>query len=220
MVGLMAPTDSPSSHGRQERRKAATRAKIQAAAEVLFSEQGYSETSIEDISEAADVAVRTIYTHFPSKASIMLAYFDSWVDAFIGEVLQRPVEEPVIDTVRAALSAMNDAGWVDRVENDDVRVHPLVEHLGSGAPDIAGHILQRWMREMQNIAADTAARGSHPQGSLESTARGVAVFSAWIAAMSAARSRLESETPGMLPPHATGSSLGLDVFALITSGKA
>ncbi len=215
----MASKETTPPSGRQERRKAATRAKIQAAAEKLFSERGYSETSIEDISETADVAVRTIYTHFPSKASIMLAYFDSWVDAFVAEVLRRPVEEPVADTVRDALLAMGEAGWVDRVENDDVRVHPLVEHLGAGAPDIAGHILQRWMREMQRIAEDAAERGDYPRGSLEPTARGVAVFSAWIAAMAAARGRLESDDKGGLPPNTTGGSLGLGVLELIVRGK-
>ena len=86
-----------SSGGRQDRRKAATRAKILAAAEELFDDRGYADTSIEDISESADVAVRTIYMHFPTKAAIMLAYFDRWVDAFSLEVQHRPVSEPVVE---------------------------------------------------------------------------------------------------------------------------
>ena len=212
----MATRETRLAGTRQERRKAATRAKIQAAAEELFGEHGYEATSIEDIAESADVAVRTIYTHFPSKAAIMLAYFDSWVDVFVEEVLRRPVDEPVVESVREALSEMGRAGWVDRVENDQSRVHPLVEHLGSGAPDIAGHILQRWMREMGRLAADAAERGSYAPDSLEPQARAVAVFTAWIAAMSAARGRSSGRA---LPARATGNSHGLDILELVTGGE-
>ena len=199
---------------RQERRKAATRQKILDGAESLFSERGYAATSVEDISEAADVAVRTIYMHFPSKAAIMLAQFDGWVDSFVPEVLRRPIDEPVMETVRAALQAMTAAGWVDRVENRHGRVHPLVEHLASGSPDIAGHVLQRWMAEMARLADDAATRGNHPPGSPEPQARAVAVFAAWMAAIFAARGRGDSSH---LPSNDPGSP-GLDIFALITGG--
>ncbi|MGB4779515.1 TetR/AcrR family transcriptional regulator [Microbacterium sp.] len=209
----MAPHEAQPKSARQERRKAATRAKIQTAAEQLFAQKGYAATSIDDISVAADVAMRTIYVHFPSKAAIMLAYFDDWMDAFIAEILRRPVDEPVVTTVREALAAMNEAGWVDRVENDDIRVHPLVEHLDSGAPAIAGHVLQRWMHEVARIAADTRARGDVPDASLTPQARGVAVFAAWIGAMTAARSRERGE-----PLSASGSGNGLDILTALTGG--
>lgn len=201
---------------RQERRKAATRAKILDAAERLFGERGYAETSIEDISELADVAVRTIYTHFPSKAAIMLAAFDAWVDAFVGAVMQRPVDEPVVDTVREALSAVAAAGWADHPENDDTPVHPMVGHLHSGAPDVAGHVLQRWMREMDRIARDAIERGDYPQGSLAPQARATAIFAAWIATLSAAGGREQGRA---LPDDATGHGIGVGVLDLLAGGE-
>ncbi len=212
----MGSQTPPLTGSRQERRKAVTRAKIQSAAERLFDEKGYSDTSIDDISEAADVAMRTIYMHFPSKAAIMLAYFDDWMDAFIAAVIARPVDEPVVETVGAALAKMSDDGWVDRVENDDVRVHPIVEHLDSGAPDIAGHILQRWMREIAHIAADARERGAFDATSLDPHARGIAVFTAWIGAMTAARGR---ELGHKLPADSTGNGLGLSILSRITGGE-
>ena len=201
---------------RQDRRKAATRARILEASEQLFDSKGYADTSIEDISELADVAVRTIYTHFASKAAIMLAYFDRWVDAFSEEVRRRPVEEPVVETVRQALRAMGAAGWVDRIENEAVRVHPIAEHLDSGAPDIAGHILQRWMREMAVITQDTRERGDFAAGSLEPEARAAAVFASWFAAMSAARRRALAS--GSVTIEQVDSA-GLEVLGIMTSGK-
>lgn len=201
---------------RQDRRKAATRAKILTAAERLFGKKGYAETSIEDISESADVAVRTIYMHFSSKAAIMLAGFDAWVDHFVDGVLQRPVDEPIVETVAAVLEAQRAAGWDDRVEDDDNAIHPMVEHLYSGSPDIAGHVLQRWMQEIERLTRDAAERGDYPAGSLEPQARAVAVFSAWIGALSAAGGR---EHGIALPAGATGHSLGLDILRIITGGR-
>ncbi|MBS1906550.1 MAG: TetR family transcriptional regulator [Actinobacteria bacterium] len=200
---------------RQDRRKAATRAKILEAAERLFGERGYTQTSIEDIAELADVAVRTIYMHFPTKAAIMLAAFDAWVDVFVEAVLQRPVDEPVVETVRAALDAVEAAGWVDHPENDDTPVHPMVEHLHSGSPDVAGHVLQRWMREMDRIARDAIDRGDDEPVSLRPQARATAVFAAWIASLSATGGRLQGRA---LPEDATGQGVGISVLALITDG--
>lgn len=212
----MPSRDTSQSGGRQERRKAATRAKILDAAEQLFGEQGYAETSIEQISELADVAVRTIYMHFPTKAAIMLAYFDSWIDAFSQEIRQRPVDEPVVDTVREALQAMIDHGWVDKVENQAEHVHPISEHLASGSPDISGHILQRWMGEMEVLTTDAQARGAYPDGSLEPQARATAIFASWFAAMFAARRRRLAEAEVTFEQV---DSAGLRVLALITGGS-
>ncbi len=209
----MSASASPSSPGRQERRKAATRAKILEAAEQLFGERGYAHTSIEEISELADVAVRTIYIHFPTKASMMLAYFDSWMDAFSQEIRNRPVDEPVVETVSASLEAMKVAGWVDKIENDSIQVHPIAEHLESGTPDIAGHILQRWMSEMRVLTADAQERGSFEPGSLVPQSRAIAVFSSWISAMFVAKGGGSVVSPD------SEDGPGLQILSLVTSGN-
>ena len=192
-----------------------TRAKILAAAEELFGRQGYAQTSIDDISELADVAVRTIYMHFPTKAAIMLAAFDSWVDVFVGAVLERPVDEPVTTTVAAALRAVEAAGWIDHPENDETPAHPMVEHLHTGSPDVAGHVLQRWMREIDRIARDAIDRGADAPGSLRPQARATAIFAAWIAALSAAGGIAQGRT---VPEDATGQGIGVAVLELLTGG--
>lgn len=207
--------DSSSPAPRQERRKAATRQRILTAAQALFGEHGYAETSIEDISVAADVAIRTIYLHFPSKAAIMLAYFDGWLDAFIDAIRQRPLDEPVTDSVRAALDAMADTGWTDRTEDDIRLAYPFLEQLTSGSPDIAGHVMQRWLGALARLAEDAAARTDAVPGSLAPRARAGAVFAAWVANMSAVQASQRGEP---LPPSATGNSMGLEILRLITSG--
>jgi len=201
--------------GRQERRKAATRQRILTAAQGLFTTQGYAETSIEQIATAADVGVRTIYLHFPSKAAILLAYFDGWLDAFVAAIMERPVDEPVTETVRAALGAIAAAGWVDRSEQDIRLAYPFLEQLTSGSPDIAGHVLQRWLGALADLAEDAAARTDAAPGSLAPRARAGAVFAAWVANMSAVQA---SRSGASLPEGASGNSLGLEILGLITGG--
>jgi len=57
--------------GRLERRKARTRAAILDAANTLFHQRGYHETSIQQIAELADTGVGTVYGYFASKEQIL-----------------------------------------------------------------------------------------------------------------------------------------------------
>ena len=198
----------------QEVRKAATRARILEAGRDLFAARGYAGTSIGDISEAAGVGVRTIYLHFPSKAAIMLAYFDGWLDAFVSAVRERPLEEPVSDTVAAALGAMADAGWVDRAGEDIALAYPFLDQLTAGSLDIAGHVMQRWMAAIAELADDAIARaeGSDP---VLAHARAGALFAAWVANMAAVHA---SSRGRPLPEGASGNSHGLEILRRMTGG--
>jgi TetR/AcrR family transcriptional regulator len=61
---------------RTERRKARTSGAILEAAERLFLGRGYTTTTMEELSEAADVAVGSIYAHFGDKEGVYSALVD------------------------------------------------------------------------------------------------------------------------------------------------
>lgn len=63
---LAAPAES-----RRELRKRELRTRITESAMTLFAEQGFAETTIDDICAAADVARRTLYAYFPTKHDII-----------------------------------------------------------------------------------------------------------------------------------------------------
>lgn len=54
----------------REAAAAATRARIRAAAEQLFVEQGYATTTLRQVAKAAGVGERTLYDAFPTKAAL------------------------------------------------------------------------------------------------------------------------------------------------------
>src|SRR5579863_652091 len=62
------------SHGRRERRSAETRERLFRASLDLFARKGFTETKVEDITEAADVGKGTFFNYFPSKDHILLAF--------------------------------------------------------------------------------------------------------------------------------------------------
>ena len=63
----------PAHHGRRERRRRETHARIFEAAMRLFAQRGFANTPVEEITEAADVAKGTFFNYFPTKESILEA---------------------------------------------------------------------------------------------------------------------------------------------------
>lgn len=69
-------TSSKSTASRAERRKERTAAAILDAGEQLFLSSGFSATTMEDLSEQADVAIGSIYAHFGSKEGVYAGLID------------------------------------------------------------------------------------------------------------------------------------------------
>jgi AcrR family transcriptional regulator len=77
---------------RVDRRKARTRAALVDAAKRLFAEQGATDMSIQEITEAADVGFGTFYNHFASKAELFDAAIaetfeehGAWLDELLAD---------------------------------------------------------------------------------------------------------------------------------------
>src|SRR5947207_5720037 len=65
---------SASTSDRRRRRSAAIRERLFRASLELFAQKGFAETTVEDITEAADVGKGTFFNYFPSKDHILLAF--------------------------------------------------------------------------------------------------------------------------------------------------
>jgi AcrR family transcriptional regulator len=60
--------------GRRERHRAEMRERIYRAALQLFAARGFLETTVEDITEAADVGKGTFFNYFPTKEHVLACY--------------------------------------------------------------------------------------------------------------------------------------------------
>jgi len=70
-INLVSGTSGASGIGRRERRRTETRDRIFRAAMELFAKRGFSATTVEDITEAADVGKGTFFNYFPSKEHVL-----------------------------------------------------------------------------------------------------------------------------------------------------
>src|SRR3989442_7726228 len=68
------PSPANKQLGRRERRAAETRERLFRAALRLFEERGFSATTVEDITEAADVGKGTFFNYFPSKEHLLAGF--------------------------------------------------------------------------------------------------------------------------------------------------
>jgi TetR/AcrR family transcriptional regulator len=90
---------------RVERRKARTVQAILAAAERNFLDRGFQSTTVEEIAEAADVSVGSIYIHFHSKEGLYLALIERAL-----EVEERYMDEAFKPTLSLGQQLFA-AGW-------------------------------------------------------------------------------------------------------------
>src|ERR1700687_367322 len=93
---------SPKPAGRRSRRQAATRQRLFRAAMKLFAERGFFETTVEDITEAADVGKGTFFNYFPSKDHILLAFGEMQLRKLEAAIeLAAPTGDPMPDFLRS-----------------------------------------------------------------------------------------------------------------------
>ena len=87
---------------RRKRRGNETRERLFRAALQLFAEKGFAETTVEDITEVADVGKGTFFNYFPSKDHILLAFGElqfGKLEAMIASV--RTSGEPIREFMRS-----------------------------------------------------------------------------------------------------------------------
>ena len=149
---------------RDQARTRLARAAVVGAARELFLERGYGTTTIEAISERADVPPATVYRLFSSKHGILKALFDI---SIVGDDQDVPMgERPEVRSLLADPDpAKQLAGFVAISAQINARVAPLYGILVSAAgadPDAAAQLdeLTRQRQQGQRAIARALARGS------------------------------------------------------------
>lgn len=87
--------------GRRERHRTQTRERLYQAALQLFAERGFLKTTVEDITEAADVGKGTFFNYFQTKEHILAEFGGGYVSAMEHALEEaRATEGPIIDVIR------------------------------------------------------------------------------------------------------------------------
>ncbi|MEV5778985.1 helix-turn-helix domain-containing protein [Streptomyces antimycoticus] len=91
---------------RRERKKAGTRRAIADTARRLFLERGYDAVGIRDIAAEADVAVTTLFAHFPCKEALVFAQDEDFEQQLTRTVTDRAPHEPLIPALRRQIELL------------------------------------------------------------------------------------------------------------------
>jgi len=129
--------------GRRERKKQATAGAIERAALELVRERGMDETTVEAISERADVTSRTFFNYFASKEDAVLGHAKTATPHFdVADLVALPGS--AFDRVRAMITEkLADAGPAE-AERTALRREAMGRH-----PELIGREL-RWMVQVSS----------------------------------------------------------------------
>ena len=118
----------PQPSNRRERRSIELRERIFRAALDLFAKQGFAETTVEDITNAADVGKGTFFNYFPSKEHLLLAFAGMQLATLRLAVEEaRHAPEPLLKFVRSLLVRMT----AEPARNPDLIRGVLLAFLGN-----------------------------------------------------------------------------------------
>jgi AcrR family transcriptional regulator len=149
-----SPEDAPRT-GLRERKRAKVRGEIQSNALRLFREQGYEETTVQQIAEAAVISESTFYRHYPTKADVVLT--DDLDPLFVDAFRAQPAELGAVEAIRASLAAV--LGTLS--QEDTARQRELLA-LVLSVPDLRASMLDQFVEGIALLADELGRRTDRP----------------------------------------------------------
>lgn len=167
-MARLAPKDDPLADNRvvpglRARKKAKTRAAIQRHALRLFREQGYANTTVEQIAAAVEVSPSTFFRYFPTKEDVV--YYDAFDPLLIAAFEEQPAGLSPIQAMRGALRVVLERmSAEDRAEQweraglifsvSELRMRMLDEMVVAARP-LAEIVARRVGRRADDVAVRT-----------------------------------------------------------------
>ena len=150
----------PPRPGLRERKKARTRAAIREHALRLFREQGYDNTTVEQIAEAAEVSPSTFFRYFPTKEDVVLQDDMDllWMDVYRAQPPDLGPIAAMRTSVRTAFASLGEA------ELGELREAMA---LATAVPAVQARMLEELARTTQHIAEAVAERYGKAAGDFE-----------------------------------------------------
>src|ERR1700750_227912 len=200
--------------GRRGRAPRTSRRELELIALRLFTEQGFDNTTIEQIAAEAGVSKRTFFRYFGSKTSVLWSEFDREVGVIRAALAGVPDEVPMMDAIRRAVVAANHYGPPD-VPELRMRMN-LIGNVPALQSSAAVHY-DAWERAISEFAA---TRTGQPADSLYPLAVGRATLAACRAAYDRWSARADADLTFYLDAALAPLAAGFDPDTIRASAQA
>lgn len=141
----------------------------------LFAEQGFQETTIDQIAAAAGVSRTTFFRYFASKSDVLWTEFDAEADSLRAHLASAPDSVPSMDAVRqAVLAVYARPGYIPELRSRWRFISSTPELAASAAAHYDG-----WVRAISDF---TARRTGAPADAIVPAAAGRATLAVCTAA--------------------------------------
>jgi len=145
-------TDQPAAEqpGLRERRRVRTKLMVQAEALRLFAEQGYEQTTIDDIAHAAAMSPRTFFRYFPTKEDVVL--WDEYDEQPFAELLaSQPHSDPLVRLISATRQI------IVSIHDNDRELLLARTRLSFRVPEIRARFLEQQAHAVGSVYPQLAA---------------------------------------------------------------
>lgn len=142
--------------GLRERKKAKTRRAIEDAAIRLVTEQGYDNTTIDQIAEAAEISPSTFFRYFPTKEDAVVT--DDYDPLFIAAIARAPRSDNPVGLLQYAMRE----AFVEIYSQDREQIYRR-SRLVLTTPALRAHIVEGTLQTQRVMGEAIAARtGGRP----------------------------------------------------------
>lgn len=135
----------------RERKKAKTRARIVRVALDLFAANGYHQTTIAQIAEAAEVSPRTVSTYFPAKEDLVFDISAGTKERLVSAIVDRPDGQDTMSALREWLLSEREL-----LEEDKHELHVCQRLVIDREETLLAHE-NAMMREFEQVLASGLA---------------------------------------------------------------
>ncbi|KAA0022688.1 acyl-CoA-like ligand-binding transcription factor [Antrihabitans cavernicola] len=176
------------SAGLRERKKVRTRALIRSEAFRLFREQGYPETTIDQIAAAADVSPSTFFRYFPTKEQLVIV--DDLDPVMMAAIEAQPPDVPLIRAFKIASETV-----FAQMSKEDFEVERDRQELMYTVPELRLAMMQELVRTIDMVSEVMAKRVGRAEDDIEIRTLAGAIIGAVLAVI--------DKVPGDIPRAVT-----------------
>lgn len=155
----------------------------------LFTEQGFDETTVDQIAAAARVSRRTFFRYYVSKSDVLWNEFDNEIETIRRLLAEMPDELPVMEAVRRAVVAAN------HYRAEDVPELRMRMNLLNSVPELIARAAIHYDAWERAVSDFVARRSGQPADSLYPLAVGRAVLASCRAGYDRWAARADADLP-------------------------